>query len=250
MALISAGFLWFTWGNDVINHDNIHILHALVAFGIILVFSVLYKLSLKPVEQEVLPDGKVSLKNVLQTGVEALSNLFKGVIPHGSKDYLPLLGGLFFFIFISNILGLVPGFLPPTENLNTNYAMAVTIFFYYHYVGIKKVGFGHYKDHFIGPSLGSGLGMVLFRLLFLAPLMFVIEIVGHCVRPFSLSLRLFGNIFGDHQVVSVFSDLTFHTPMFWVPVVFLAFGIFVSFVQAFVFTLLSSVYVALAVEHH
>ncbi|OVE82588.1 ATP synthase F0 subunit A, partial [bacterium K02(2017)] len=173
----------------------------------------------------------------------------KSVIPHHAEDYMPMVGAVFIFIFFSNLMGVIPGLLPPTESLNTNYAVAITVFLYYNYVGLKRVGFKNYMQHFIGPSLGPSIGMLLFRLLFFAPLMFVIEIISHCVRPLSLSLRLYGNIYGDHQVLNVFADLT-HTNVFFVPIVFLAFGIFVSFVQAFVFTLLSTVYVGLAVETH
>lgn len=250
MVLIGEGFLWFSWLFKSINHDNIHVMHAALAFVVILVFSLLYKFSLRSVDEEIQPDGRVSVKNIFQTSVEALNNLVASIIPHHPEKYLPLLGGVFFFIFLSNLLGVIPGFLPPTEKIQTNFAVALTVFFYYHFVGIREVGFAHYKDHFIGPSLGQGVGLFIFRLLFLAPLMLLIELVGHCVRPLSLSLRLFGNIYGDHQVVSLFSDLTYHSPLFWVPVAFLAFGVFVSFVQAFVFTLLSTVYITLAIEHH
>ena len=246
--LFAEGFLWFPWLSSSINHKNVHIFHGLVIFSVILVFSVLYRISLKSVENEVLPDGRVSVKNIFQLGVESLFKLIKGVIPHHTEDYFPLLGAIFFYIFLSNLLGIFPGLLPPTENINTNLAVAITVFVYYHVMGVRRQGFKSYLAHFFGPSLGNSIGMILLRFGFLAPLMFVIELISHSVRPVSLSLRLFGNINGDHMVLSTFQDLA--PAWLPVPVIFLAFGIFVAFIQAFVFTLLSTIYVGLAVETH
>ncbi len=133
-------------------------------------------------------------------------------------------------------MGLIPGFLPPTDNLNTNVACSLTVFLFYNYHGFKAHGFGYIK-HFMGPVI------------WLAPLMFVIEVISHLVRPASLSVRLFGNIAGDHLVLNIFS----HFVPLGVPVVFMFLGLFVSFIQAFVFTLLSMVYISLATtkeSHH
>jgi F-type H+-transporting ATPase subunit a len=160
--------------------------------------------------------------------------MMRNVIPHHTEDYFPLLAAIFIYVFLSNLLGVIPGFLPPTSNINTNLAIGLTVFIYYNAMGIKRTGFKNYLNHFLGPTL------------WLAPLMFVIELIGHSVRPVSLSLRLFGNINGDHLVLSTFAGLT---PLV-VPVVFSLFGIFVAFIQAFVFTLLSTIYVGLAVETH
>jgi len=120
-----------------------------------------------------------------------------------------------------------------TEMLATTLACGVVVFFYFNYVGIKEQGLIPYLKHFGGP------------IIFLAPLMFIIEMIGVLVRPVSLALRLFGNITGDHMVLGIFSDLV---PI-GVPVIFLALGIFVSFIQAFVFSLLSTIYVSLALPH-
>jgi F-type H+-transporting ATPase subunit a len=130
-------------------------------------------------------------------------------------------------------MALIPGFVPPTDNINTNLAMSLTVFVYYHIMGVKAHGLKGYLKHFMGP------------ILWLAPLIFVTEIIGHCVRPLSLSLRLFGNITGDHLVLGIFSNLV---PVL-VPVAFLALGLFVSFIQAFVFSLLSMIYINLATAH-
>lgn len=234
--MIASGFLWFTWllGDKGVTHDNVHIVHGLVILAVIVILSLLYKMALKSVSEELIPSDKVSLKNILQTVVESVLNLMKGIIPHHAEDYFPLIGTIFIYIFLSNLMGIIPGLAPPTQNISTNLAVGLTVFFYYNYQGIRRTGFKKYMQHFLGP------------IMLMAPLMFVIELIGHMIRPASLSLRLFGNINGDHMVLNVFSGLA---PLV-VPVLFLAFGIFVSFIQAFVFTLLSTIYIGLAVETH
>lgn len=226
--LIASGFTWF--GSLAHLPDGmLHVAHGLIIFTLILVLSVLYRKALRTVEEEVVPDESASLKNVLQAAVEGLLDLVDKIVHHG-EEHLRILGAAFIYIFLSNLMGLIPGFLPPTENINTNLAVAAVIFVYFNYVGIKKQGFGHYMAHFAGPMLA------------LSPLIFPIEIFGTLIRPVSLSLRLFGNINGDHLVVT---NIAAMAPL-GAPIVFMAFGIFVCFIQAFVFTLLSSVYVALA----
>ena len=151
-----------------------------------------------------------------------------------AKQYFPVIGMLFLFIFFSNVIGLVPGFLPPTDNINTTLALGVFVFIYYNVVGIKEMGLvGHIK-HFMGPVW------------YLAFLILPIEIISHAVRPLSLALRLRGNMFGDHLVLSIFSGLL----PYIVPIIFLVLGLFVCFIQAFVFTLLTMVYISLATAHH
>lgn len=240
-----ANFLWFTWLSKHVTHDNIHIVHGVVVFLFLLTIGLLYKKSLKSVDEELIPTGQVSLKDVVQAGIQSLFNLVRGVIPHHTEDYFPLVCAIFFYIFCSNLLGVIPGFLPPTENISTNAAVAITVFFYYHTVGIRRQGFKKYFQHFLVPDLGKGFIMIFVRYS-LIPILVVVELISHCVRPVTLSIRLFGNINGDHRVLSTFNDLV---PAV-VPVAILAFGIFVAFIQAFVFTLLSSIYIGIAVEGH
>lgn len=232
--IASEGLAWGTLLSDKITHENIDIFNGIVVFLVILGFSLLYRLSLKAVADEVIPDGRVSIKNIFQVAVESLLNLVKGVIPHHGEDYFPLIGAIFLYIFISNMLGLFPGFGPPSKNLSANLAVGLSVFIYYNVMGIKRTGLKAYIAHFLGPVW------------WMAPMLLVIELISHAIRPLSLSLRLFGNINGDHLVLEVFSGLV---PVI-VPVIFLAFGIFVSFIQAYVFTLLSTIYVSLAVTSH
>jgi F-type H+-transporting ATPase subunit a len=149
-----------------------------------------------------------------------------------ARRYLPLIGGLAMFILFSNLLALVPGAGVPTTTLKTNVALAVLVFVLTHIYGVRENGLAYFK-HFLGPVL------------WLAPLMVVIEIISHVARPISLSLRLMGNMVADHKVVFTFFTLF---PLL-LPVPFLFLGLLVSFVQTFVFCVLTMIYIALATAH-
>ncbi len=226
-------FNWFGWMSSNVNHENIHIYTASFVAIILMVLSVLYKASLKSIDAEVIPSASLNIKNVFQSAVEGVLGLMEGIIEHNAKDYFPLIGAVFIYVFVNNLMGIIPGMLPATENINTNLACSLTIFVYYNYVGIKKQGLVNYLKHFMGP------------IIFLAPLMLAIETISHLVRPVALAIRLFGNINGDHVVLGIFSDLV---PL-GIPVIFLGLGLFVAFIQAFVFALLSTVYIGLSVAH-
>lgn len=219
--------------HDRINHHNIHIFTAgLVVLFLIFAALIVFR-KLRKVEERLVPESKTSLVNIFEVAVENLMGLMEGVIGHDAPKYFPLISAIFIYIFLCNIVGLIPGFLPPTDNINTNLAISLTVFVYYNVMGIKAHGIVGYFKHFLGP------------IIWLGPLMLLIELIGHLVRPVSLSLRLFGNITGDHLVLGIFSDLV---PLF-VPVIFLALGLFISFIQAFVFSLLSTIYIGLATAH-
>jgi F-type H+-transporting ATPase subunit a len=204
---------------------------------VLLLLGLIVYFKLRHTEKAIIPSHKIGVVSIFEVGVESILGLMEGIIGPSARKYFPIVGALFIYIFINNLLGVIPGFLPPTDNINTTLACGLVVFVYFNYVGIKEQGLVHYLKHFGGPVI------------FLAPLMFVIEFVGIIVRPMSLALRLFGNMTGDHLVLGIFSDLV---PLV-VPVLFLGLGIFVSFIQAFVFSLLSTIYVALALpqeEHH
>ena len=165
---------------------------------------------------------------------ESLYNLTESVIGHhDTPTYFPVIGTLFVFIFFSNLLGLIPGIIPPTENLNTTLGLGVFVFVYYNMAGVRANGLMAYFKHFLGPVM------------WLAPLMLVIELASHIFRPLSLALRLRGNIMGDHVVLHVFSGLV----PYLLPVVFYGLGVFVAFIQAFVFCLMTMVYISLSTAH-
>jgi F-type H+-transporting ATPase subunit a len=182
----------------------------------------------------IVPPSKFGVRNLFELFTEAVYNLAEGVMgPKNAKRYLPLIGTLAFFIFFSNALALIPGFAPPTATLKTNVALAVTVFVLTHVFGVREHGLAYFK-HFLGPVI------------WLSWLMLPIEIISHCARPLSLSLRLLGNIAADHKVVAAFFALV---PLL-VPVPFLILGVLVCIVQTLVFCLLSMVYIQGAVEHH
>ncbi|HBQ21413.1 MAG: ATP synthase F0 subunit A [Deltaproteobacteria bacterium GWA2_38_16] len=205
---------------------------SILVFSFISILSILVNRALKKKTSLLVPERDFSLLSIFDVAVEKILALSESIMGHDGKRFFPLLGALFIYIFISNFLGLIPGFLPPTNNLNTNFACALTVFLYYNYQGFKVHGIKYLK-HFMGPVW------------WLAPMMVIIEVISHLVRPASLSIRLFGNISGDHTVLGIFSSLI---PI-GVPVIFLFLGLFVSFIQAFVFTLLSMVYISLATSH-
>jgi len=183
-------------------------------------------------DQAVLPDGKFSLRSIFEAITEFIRNFVDMVIGEHGRKYTPMFAAIFTFIFFNNLMGIVPGMTPATEQLNTTLAMGTVMFFVYNYLGIKENGWSYLK-HFLGPFLP------------IAPLMLVIEIISHLVRPVSLGLRLANVMTGDHTVVGIFTDLV---PLI-APIPFYILGLFVCFVQAFVFTLLSMVYIALATAH-
>ncbi len=179
--------------------------------------------------------GKIqSIFEVLLTGLE---DLIEDVVGHGyGKRFLPFVLGLAFFIFVGNIFGLFYFVQPPTANPNTTFALSITAFIFYNIVGIRDNGLLKYLKHFMGPVL------------FLAPLMVIIEIISHLARILSLALRLFGNIFGEHTATGIF----FLMFPFVLPWPMMGLGIFGAFLQAFIFIMLTMAYLNGAVpsEEH
>lgn len=169
----------------------------------------------------------------LELFIEAVGKFLDDIIGHDGRKYMAPIGTFAVLILISNLLGLVPGFMPPTGNIIVTLSLALCSFVTYNFLGIRTQGPGYIK-HFMGPML------------VLAPLFFPIEIISHIARPMSLAIRLFGNIFGDHQVAGVFQHLV---PIV-VPVPFILLGLLVAVIQTLVFSLLSMIYIAEAVEHH
>ena len=179
------------------------------------------------------PDGKISLANTMEIVISGLMNLFSGIIKHPgtARKLFFMLGTFAFFILGNNLIGLIPGFNPPTDQFNVTIVFALITFFTAHFIGIKIHGFAYIKK-FMGP------------IWWIAPLMLPIELISHLVRPLSLSIRLFGNMTGDHKVVLVFTSLL----ALGLPIPFMGLGIFIAFLQTFVFILLSSVYFQDALE--
>ena len=179
------------------------------------------------------PSGRADFLNFAEVIVSGILNFLSGTIRHGvgARPILPLLGTYGLFILLLNLAGLVPGFNPPTDQFNVTIAFAIIIFLMTHFLGIRQHGASYIKQ-FLGPMP------------VLAPLMFPVEVVSHCVRPLSLSIRLFGNMTGDHKVVMIFTSIL----AVGLPIPFMGLGILVSVLQAFVFVLLSAIYFELAMS--
>lgn len=181
-----------------------------------------------------IPGDSASPRNIMEIAIESLLGLTETVI--GRRDlavkYFPLLGTLFFYVLFSNLMGLIPGFLPPTASISNNFAMSLVVFLVFNYAGFKENGMGYLK-HIAGPVW------------WLAPVIFVLEGFSLFVRPVTLSLRLYINMFADHLLLGVFSDLVSYV----LPMAFVGLGLFVCCVQAFIFTLLPTVYIALSTAH-
>lgn len=166
--------------------------------------------------------------------------------PHGRK-YLMLPGTFFLFILLSNLSGMVPGLGTPTSSYGVTVGLAIFAFLYYNAQGIAGVGLAAYLKHFVGPVPIQGLPIVLAipLNLFVAAIFIVVEMVSHLARIVTLSLRLFANIFGEHAVAyNVLKLAPFGVPLLLVPL-----GLFVSFLQAFIFTFLTMIYIGLIVAH-
>ncbi len=203
--------------------------YAFLASIILIVLALIVRGSLK-----LIPQGT---QNVMETIIEALLNLAEENIGHHwARPLFPLIATLALFIAICNFMGLIPAFMSPTANINTNAAMAIPVFLATHVYGVWVHGFGYIK-HFLGP-IRSILALPLMIL------MFVIEFIGHIARPLTLSVRLFGNMSAKHYIIGVLAILS----PWVVPVVILVLGVLVSVIQAFVFTLLTALYLAGAVE--
>jgi F-type H+-transporting ATPase subunit a len=171
-------------------------------------------------------------QNIVEVVAEAMLNLSNETIgDHWGPKFFPLIGTIFMYIMVCNFMGLIPGFTSPTANINMTAAMALPVFFATHYYGLRIHGLGYIK-HFLGP------------LPLLAPLMLVVESLSHLARPVTLAVRLFGNMTAKHQLLLVLGILA---PAV-VPTAVLGLGVLVSVVQAFVFALLTTLYLAGAVE--
>ena len=215
-----------------IGPSTVHIASAGFVSILLLVVGFFVWRKARHIDRYIVPPKGFSIVSLFDGAAEALLGLMEGIMGDRAIKYLPLIGSVFTYVFFCNLLAVIPGFVPPTDNINTNLPIAITVFIYYNVMGIREQGLKEYLKHFAGP------------IIWLAPLMGAIEIISHCVRPISLSVRLFGNEVGDHVVLGIFSDLV---PLV-IPVIFLGLALFVAFIQAFVFSLLSAVYVGLATE--
>lgn len=180
-------------------------------------------------------------QNLGEMVVEAFVSFTRSVIGPGGEKYVPLVGTLFLFIYISNLWGQIPGFHSPTANLSTTLALGLIVFFYVQYTGLRARGLRGYLGHFWGPIPAAGI------------LLFPIEVISELVKPFTLAMRLFGNIFGEDTVIIVLATLGVAAlpalPILPLQFPILLLSLLTTFVQALVFTLLTCIYIALQTHH-
>ena len=221
----------FNWTQLIpgVGHHYTHVATLIIASALLMLIGVRAVATLGKGDAAVVPANRLSIRGIFEVFTEYIGGLSEQVIGHHGRGFAPYFAAIFTYILFNNLIGLVPGMTPATENFNTTFAFGVFSFLAYNVVGLKEGGVGYLK-HFLGPVL------------WLAPLMLIIEIISHVIRPLTLGLRLANVMTGDHAVLSVFLGLFPVGPA----IPFYAMGLLVWTIQAFVFTLLSMVYVALA----
>ncbi len=205
-------------------HAYPHIIHSWFAILLLIIFAVLATRSI-----QLIPTGGQNFFEIVISGME---EFMVDITGEEGRWFFPFVATIFIYIAFCNLMGLVPGFYPPTASINTTVSCAIPVFLFTHYIGIKYHGFKYIK-HFLGPVW------------WLIPIILPIEIIGHLARVMSLSFRLFGNMTGHELVLAILFMLA---GAFFAPLPIMAMGIFVAFVQAFVFFLLSVMYFAGSME--
>ncbi len=211
-------------GLDHFAHAYPHVIYSWVVMVFLIVIG---GLAAKGVS--LIPSKGQNFFEILVSGIEEFMVETAG---EESRWFLPVIATVFIYIATCNLIGLIPGFFPPTASLNTTAGCALTVFAFTHFIGVKYHGIKYIK-HFLGP------------IWWMSPLIFVIEIIGHLARVLSLSFRLFGNMMGHEIVLGILLALA---GAFFAPLPIMALGIFVALVQAFVFFLLSIIYFSSAME--
>jgi F-type H+-transporting ATPase subunit a len=173
----------------------------------------------------------------LEAGFLALRDLVVSIIGHHGFKYFPVVATFAILVLISNLMGLFPLFMAPTASVNVTFALGITSFVYYNSVGIRENGLINHLAHFAGPKLP------LLMALFMTPLIFGIELVSSSIRPLTLGVRLFANMFADEQIAANISNLFPPFTQFLVPIALLPLAVFVALVQTLVFTMLSMIYI-------
>ncbi|MFC1488250.1 F0F1 ATP synthase subunit A [Thermodesulfobacteriota bacterium] len=212
-------------GLDHFAHAYPHVIYSWVVMTLLIVMGAIGAKSVSLIPTK--------MQNFLEIIISGMEEFMVDITGEEGREYFFIIATVFLYILVCNLIGLVPGFFPPTANLNTTLSCAIVVVFATHVIGIKHHG-AKYVKHFMGPMLA------------MAPLIFIIEIIGHTARLLSLSFRLFGNMVGHEIVLGILFMLA---GLFFAPLPIMALGIFVSFIQAFVFFLLSIIYFTGSIEH-
>lgn len=221
------------------------VIRALAVIALLVLASLAVRKRLAATNGGIVPDEGVTIRNTIEVILEGLTGLAKQTMGPEWKKWFPFVGAMFFFILIANLIGLIPGIGGITDNVNTAAAWAIISYVLFNYVGIREHGIGHYLIKYMGPSFYTwhvGGKHIHVRPLFW--LFFPLETILDAARMATLSIRLIANMFADHTVVAVFLGLV---PI-GVPAIFLGLGMMVCVLQAFVFSLLTMIYVNLALQ--
>jgi F-type H+-transporting ATPase subunit a len=233
-AWAAGGYNFFSNASHAI-HIPPQTLALIFATFLFTIICISYRAKISGIKNATVPDKGITLRNIVEALAQMMFSTAKNVMGEESaRKYFPYVIFVFFFILLNNVIGILPGSMSANQNLNTTLALGLFTFAYFNFQGIRAVGFVNYMKHFAGPMPA------------LAILIFPIEIISVSVRPLSLALRLRGNMDGDHLILGIFSELV----PYIVPIPFYAMGLFVSFLQAFVFTLLTMIYIGMATAHH
>jgi len=217
---------------------------ALAVVALLVLASVAVRRSIAATHGGVIPDEGVSLRNAVEVIVEALTGLAKQTMGAEWRKWFPFVGAMFFFILIANLIGLIPG-MAITDNVNVAAAWAIISYVLFNYVGIREHGIQHYLIKYMGPSFFTWhVGGKHIHMRLLAPLFLLLEIPLDLARVLTLTVRLIANMFADHTVVAVFLTLV---PI-GVPAIFIGLGVLVCVLQAFVFSLLTMIYINIALQ--
>jgi F-type H+-transporting ATPase subunit a len=217
---------------EVIAHGKLPpvLVGSWLVMAVLIAFAFIARRALMTARDPVLPDEGLSLRSLAEVVVEGLDKTTAEVVEsHDYRRLVPYFGSLFIFILACNLTGLIPGMEPPTAYSDLTFALGAISFVYYVYHGLRVRGMDYLRS-FLGPML------------VLAPLMLPLELADNLFRPFSLGVRLYANMFADHQVLSIFTQLT----KLVIPLAFYALGTLVCFIQAMVFAVLSMGYVKIA----
>jgi F-type H+-transporting ATPase subunit a len=217
---------------------------ALFAVGLLLLAGVSVRRTVAGENGGIVPDEGVTVRNVIEVIIQALGDLGETTIGSEWRRFFPVVGTIFFFVLVSNLMSLVPGLLGSTSDANVTFAWAIISFIVYNFVGIQQHGW-KYIYQFMGPAMWQPeIGGKHYHVRVLTPIFLPLEIVLHFARILTLGVRLLANMFADHKVVVIWLGLF----PFVVPAIFMGLGVLVSFLQAFVFALLTMIYIGQALQ--
>jgi F-type H+-transporting ATPase subunit a len=209
------------------------IIAAMFVATIVLILAFLARARLVRLDEAVIPDDKLSLRTFMEVFLGYFYDLAKSMMgPERAKRYFPVIGTSAIFVFCANVMALLPGMPVATSSLNITLGSALVVFLLFNFYGLKVNGWSYIK-HLAGPAW------------YIAPLVFLIEVVSLCVRPITLAVRLMLNMSVDHLILSIFISLV----TLVIPIPFMILGCLIVLIQTLVFTLLTTIYISLATEH-